>query len=125
MHLSSIPFSSLWTHQAQIVLLVILLAAIANFFLGTFIRVDDKEPKGFFGYHSKLTILLPRNADHLLGVCFIPFLVKSFFQSLYYSFCYCSVSQPPSSSRTLVQILGKRRHFFPCLRFSSLLPLGF
>uniref|UniRef100_A0A3P9Q0Y9 Solute carrier family 12 member 2-like n=1 Tax=Poecilia reticulata TaxID=8081 RepID=A0A3P9Q0Y9_POERE len=43
-----------WEAKAQIVLLVILLAAIANYFLGTFIPVDSKEPKGFFGYHTAI-----------------------------------------------------------------------
>lgn len=41
------------SHQAQIVLLVILLAAIANYFIGSFMSIEDKEPKGFFGYHSQ------------------------------------------------------------------------
>uniref|UniRef100_A0A8C2X744 Solute carrier family 12 member 2 n=1 Tax=Cyclopterus lumpus TaxID=8103 RepID=A0A8C2X744_CYCLU len=39
-----------WEAKAQIVLLVILLAAIANYFIGSFIAVESKEPKGFFGY---------------------------------------------------------------------------
>uniref|UniRef100_A0A3B5M0W3 Solute carrier family 12 member 3 n=1 Tax=Xiphophorus couchianus TaxID=32473 RepID=A0A3B5M0W3_9TELE len=43
-----------WEAKAQIVLLVILLAAIANYFLGSFIPVDNKEPKGFFGYHTAI-----------------------------------------------------------------------
>lgn len=38
--------------QAQIVLLVILLAAIVNFFIGSFMSTKSKEPKGFFGYQS-------------------------------------------------------------------------
>lgn len=40
-------------HQAQIVLLVILLAAIVNYFIGSFMSTESKEPKGFFGYHSE------------------------------------------------------------------------
>uniref|UniRef100_A0A3Q2R0I0 Solute carrier family 12 member 2 n=1 Tax=Fundulus heteroclitus TaxID=8078 RepID=A0A3Q2R0I0_FUNHE len=43
-----------WEAKAQIVLLVILLAAIANYFLGTFIPVENKEPKGFFGYNTAI-----------------------------------------------------------------------
>lgn len=39
--------------QAQIVLLVILLAAIANYFIGSFMSAESKEPKGFFGYRSQ------------------------------------------------------------------------
>ena len=39
--------------QAQIVLLVILLAAIANYFMGTFLSMEEKQPKGFFGYNSE------------------------------------------------------------------------
>lgn len=39
--------------QAQIVLLVILLLAIADFIIGTFIPLESKKPKGFFGYKCK------------------------------------------------------------------------
>uniref|UniRef100_A0A3Q0RKS7 Solute carrier family 12 member 2 n=1 Tax=Amphilophus citrinellus TaxID=61819 RepID=A0A3Q0RKS7_AMPCI len=46
-----------WEAKAQIVLLVILLAAIANFFLGSFMPTETKEPKGFFGYHSQSAFL--------------------------------------------------------------------
>uniref|UniRef100_A0A3Q2ZLI7 Solute carrier family 12 member 2 n=1 Tax=Kryptolebias marmoratus TaxID=37003 RepID=A0A3Q2ZLI7_KRYMA len=42
--------------NAQIVLLIILLAAIVNFFLGTFMPTDNKEPKGFFGYHTAILV---------------------------------------------------------------------
>ncbi|CAL8344431.1 unnamed protein product [Lota lota] len=43
-----------WEAKAQIVLLVILLAAIVNYFIGTFLPLEDKEPKGFFGYNSAI-----------------------------------------------------------------------
>ncbi|XP_059193000.1 solute carrier family 12 member 2-like [Centropristis striata] len=43
-----------WEAKAQIVLLVILLAAIANYFIGTFMAVESKEPKGFFGYNTAI-----------------------------------------------------------------------
>ncbi|XP_068452287.1 solute carrier family 12 member 2-like isoform X2 [Clinocottus analis] len=43
-----------WEAKAQIVLLVILLAAIANYFIGSFITMESKEPKGFFGYNSAI-----------------------------------------------------------------------
>ncbi|TNN44247.1 Solute carrier family 12 member 2 [Liparis tanakae] len=43
-----------WEAKAQIVLLFILLAAIANYFIGSFIAVENKEPKGFFGYSSAI-----------------------------------------------------------------------
>uniref|UniRef100_A0A7N8XDV5 Solute carrier family 12 member 9 n=1 Tax=Mastacembelus armatus TaxID=205130 RepID=A0A7N8XDV5_9TELE len=43
-----------WEAKAQIVLLVILLGAIVNYFLGSFMPTEHKEPKGFFGYHSHL-----------------------------------------------------------------------
>ncbi|KAB0392529.1 hypothetical protein E2I00_001723, partial [Balaenoptera physalus] len=39
-----------WEAKAQIVLLVILLLAIADFVIGTFIPLESKKPKGFFGY---------------------------------------------------------------------------
>ncbi|XP_041793140.1 solute carrier family 12 member 2-like [Chelmon rostratus] len=45
-----------WEAKAQIVLLVILLAAIANYFIGTFMATENKEPKGFFGYHTAIFI---------------------------------------------------------------------
>ncbi|KAM3867825.1 solute carrier family 12 member 2 [Diretmus argenteus] len=45
-----------WEAKAQIVLLVILLAAIANFFIGTFIPMRSKEPKGFFGYNTAILV---------------------------------------------------------------------
>uniref|UniRef100_A0A8D0RCG9 Solute carrier family 12 member 2 n=1 Tax=Sus scrofa TaxID=9823 RepID=A0A8D0RCG9_PIG len=40
--------------KAQIVLLVILLLAIADFVIGTFIPLESKKPKGFFGYKSEI-----------------------------------------------------------------------
>ncbi|XP_042790183.1 solute carrier family 12 member 2 isoform X2 [Panthera leo] len=43
-----------WEAKAQIVLLVILLLAIADFVVGTFIPLDSKKPKGFFGYKSEI-----------------------------------------------------------------------
>ncbi|KAG7232414.1 hypothetical protein INR49_008877 [Caranx melampygus] len=43
-----------WEAKAQIVLLIILLAAIANYFIGTFMPSESKEPKGFFGYHTAI-----------------------------------------------------------------------
>ncbi|KAM4861321.1 solute carrier family 12 member 2 isoform 1-T1 [Thomomys bottae] len=43
-----------WEAKAQIVLLVILLLAIADFIIGTFISLESKKPKGFFGYKSEI-----------------------------------------------------------------------
>ncbi|KAG8598012.1 hypothetical protein GDO81_002463 [Engystomops pustulosus] len=43
-----------WEAKAQIVLLVILLFAIADFFIGTFIPLEDKKSKGFFGYKGEI-----------------------------------------------------------------------
>ncbi|XP_046904156.1 solute carrier family 12 member 2-like [Hypomesus transpacificus] len=43
-----------WEAKAQIVLLVILLGAIANYFIGTCIPMEAKEPKGFFGYKAAI-----------------------------------------------------------------------
>lgn len=56
-HLFLFPSSCCCVHQAQIVLLVILLGAIANYFIGSFIPTDSKEPKGFFGYNSTSALL--------------------------------------------------------------------
>uniref|UniRef100_A0A671MHM3 Solute carrier family 12 member 2-like n=1 Tax=Sinocyclocheilus anshuiensis TaxID=1608454 RepID=A0A671MHM3_9TELE len=39
-----------WEAKAQIFLLVILIIAIFNYFIGTFIPVESKEKFGFFGY---------------------------------------------------------------------------
>lgn len=43
-----------WEAKAQIVLLVILLLAIADFIIGTFIPLESKKPKGFFSYKSEI-----------------------------------------------------------------------
>nr|AGX01628.1 Na+:K+:2Cl- cotransporter 1b [Monopterus albus] len=43
-----------WEAKAQLVLLVILLGAIANYFIGSFMPTESKEPKGFFGYHTAI-----------------------------------------------------------------------
>ncbi|XP_028312193.1 solute carrier family 12 member 2 isoform X1 [Gouania willdenowi] len=45
-----------WEAKAQIVLLVILLGAIANYFVGAFMTSEAKEPKGFFGYHTAILV---------------------------------------------------------------------
>ncbi|KAL3062367.1 hypothetical protein OYC64_002220 [Pagothenia borchgrevinki] len=45
-----------WEAKAQIVLLVILLAAIANYFIGSFMSMESKDPKGFFGYNSAILL---------------------------------------------------------------------
>uniref|UniRef100_A0A8B9KD36 Solute carrier family 12 member 2-like n=1 Tax=Astyanax mexicanus TaxID=7994 RepID=A0A8B9KD36_ASTMX len=37
-----------WEAKAQVVLLIILVAAIFNYFIGSFIPMESKEPKGFF-----------------------------------------------------------------------------
>nr|XP_042710539.1 solute carrier family 12 member 2 isoform X4 [Chrysemys picta bellii] len=43
-----------WEAKAQIVLLVILLFAIGDFIIGTFIPLDSKKVKGFFGYKAEI-----------------------------------------------------------------------
>ncbi|RMC01270.1 hypothetical protein DUI87_22219 [Hirundo rustica rustica] len=43
-----------WEAKAQIVLLVILILAIGDFVIGTFIPLDSKKPKGFFGYSAEI-----------------------------------------------------------------------
>ncbi|KAM3877435.1 LOW QUALITY PROTEIN: solute carrier family 12 member 1 [Diretmus argenteus] len=44
-----------WEAKAQIVLLIILLVAIVNVFVGTFIpATEDKKSKGFFNYDSRV-----------------------------------------------------------------------
>ncbi|XP_034955617.1 solute carrier family 12 member 2 [Zootoca vivipara] len=43
-----------WEAKAQIVLLVILLVAIVDFIIGTFIPFESKKPKGFFGYQAEI-----------------------------------------------------------------------
>ncbi|KAK5931929.1 hypothetical protein CgunFtcFv8_003679 [Champsocephalus gunnari] len=45
-----------WEAKAQIVLLVILLAAIVNYFIGSFMSMESKDPKGFFGYNSAILL---------------------------------------------------------------------
>ncbi|XP_029023949.1 solute carrier family 12 member 2 isoform X2 [Betta splendens] len=43
-----------WEAKAQVFLLVVLITAIINFFIGTFIPVKSKEPAGFFGYDGSI-----------------------------------------------------------------------
>ncbi|KAM3939836.1 solute carrier family 12 member 2 isoform 2-T3 [Leptodactylus fuscus] len=43
-----------WEAKAQIVLLVILLLAICDFFIGSVIPMEDKKSKGFFGYKGEI-----------------------------------------------------------------------
>ncbi|XP_018422708.1 PREDICTED: solute carrier family 12 member 2 isoform X2 [Nanorana parkeri] len=43
-----------WEAKAQIVLLVILLLAICDFFIGTVIPMEDKKATGFFGYKAEI-----------------------------------------------------------------------
>uniref|UniRef100_A0A671KTW9 Solute carrier family 12 member 2 n=1 Tax=Sinocyclocheilus anshuiensis TaxID=1608454 RepID=A0A671KTW9_9TELE len=43
-----------WEAKAQIVLMVILVAAICNYFIGSFIPLKSKEPQGFFGYNAAI-----------------------------------------------------------------------
>ncbi|XP_066557497.1 solute carrier family 12 member 1 [Amia ocellicauda] len=44
-----------WEAKAQVLLLIILLVAIANFFVGTVIPSNkDKESRGFFNYHGSI-----------------------------------------------------------------------
>ncbi|XP_015260471.1 PREDICTED: solute carrier family 12 member 2 isoform X2 [Cyprinodon variegatus] len=43
-----------WEAKAQIFLLVVLITAIFNYFIGSFIPVKSKEPQGFFRYDGDL-----------------------------------------------------------------------
>ncbi|XP_054629510.1 solute carrier family 12 member 2-like [Dunckerocampus dactyliophorus] len=45
-----------WEAKAQMVLLVILLGAIGNYFIGSFMATEDKKPKGFFGYQTAIFV---------------------------------------------------------------------
>lgn len=54
-----------WEAKAQIVLLLVLLAAIANYFIGSLIPAQDKKPRGFFGYQSQANIKLLPDAQTL------------------------------------------------------------
>ncbi|XP_061752514.1 solute carrier family 12 member 2-like [Nerophis ophidion] len=45
-----------WEAKAQLVLLVILLGAIANYFIGSFMTTEDKKSKGFFGYQTAIFV---------------------------------------------------------------------
>ena len=42
-----------WESKAQIVLLILLIAAMLNFFVGTFIRTDEKTSQGFYSYNCE------------------------------------------------------------------------
>ncbi|XP_075885506.1 solute carrier family 12 member 2 isoform X1 [Nelusetta ayraudi] len=43
-----------WEAKAQIFLLFVLITAIINYFIGTFIPLKHKEPKGYFGYDGAI-----------------------------------------------------------------------
>ncbi|KAM9338077.1 solute carrier family 12 member 2 [Symphorus nematophorus] len=43
-----------WEAKAQIFLLIVLITAIINYFIGSFIPVKSKEPMGFFGYDGSI-----------------------------------------------------------------------
>ncbi|XP_075935930.1 solute carrier family 12 member 2 [Anarhichas minor] len=43
-----------WEAKAQIFLLIVLIAAIFNYFIGTFIPLKSKESMGFFGYDGTI-----------------------------------------------------------------------
>uniref|UniRef100_H2RWD0 Solute carrier family 12 member 2 n=1 Tax=Takifugu rubripes TaxID=31033 RepID=H2RWD0_TAKRU len=43
-----------WEAKAQIFLLIVLITAIINYFIGTFISVESKKAFGFFGYDGSL-----------------------------------------------------------------------
>ncbi|XP_061881166.1 solute carrier family 12 member 2-like isoform X1 [Entelurus aequoreus] len=45
-----------WEAKAQMVLLVILLGAIVNYFIGSFMTTEDKKSKGFFGYQTAIFV---------------------------------------------------------------------
>ncbi|XP_077570713.1 solute carrier family 12 member 2-like isoform X2 [Stigmatopora nigra] len=45
-----------WEAKAQIVLLIVLLSAIANYFIGSLIPAQDKKSKGFFGYQMAIFV---------------------------------------------------------------------
>lgn len=58
--------------QAQIFLLVVLIAAIINFFIGTFIPLKSKESVGFLGYDGMNTRLHLREHFLHMRVFFVP-----------------------------------------------------
>nr|AIL54059.1 NKCC1 [Sciaenops ocellatus] len=43
-----------WEAKAQIFLLIVLITAIINYFIGTFIPLKSKEPTGYFGYDGEI-----------------------------------------------------------------------
>ncbi|XP_035236006.1 solute carrier family 12 member 2-like isoform X2 [Anguilla anguilla] len=57
-----------WEAKAQIFLLVILICAIFNFFIGTFIPMESKQPLGFFSY--KADILMENMVPDFRGETF-------------------------------------------------------
>ncbi|MBN3318382.1 S12A2 protein, partial [Atractosteus spatula] len=58
-HLSrcnTIPVNVFLSYSLTIFLLVILVTAIFNYVIGSFIRVESKEPRGFFGYQVDIML---------------------------------------------------------------------
>ncbi|KAK0146688.1 Solute carrier family 12 member 2 [Merluccius polli] len=57
-----------WEAKAQIFLLIVLITAIINYFIGSFITVKDKEAFGFFGYDG--TIMMENMGPDFRGETF-------------------------------------------------------
>lgn len=53
--------SSFASVQAQIFLLIVLITAIVNYFIGTFITIESKKRFGFFGYDGTAASASPRH----------------------------------------------------------------
>ena len=67
-----------WESKAQLVLLVLLIGAMINFFVGTFIRTDEKTAQGFYSYNCtfvlrvSIRIIFPCNTSqsHFLPIIY-------------------------------------------------------
>lgn len=54
--------------QAQIFLLIVLITAIINYFIGTFISFESKKAFGFFGYDGTATSVLHHDPGSQSGL---------------------------------------------------------
>lgn len=100
--------SSFASVQAQIFLLIVLITAIINYFIGTFIPFESKKSFGFFGYDSMATSVSPHHGSESQSGFFRLYLLYS--------------SQVRSCGKTWVRTSTEKRSS-PSLQSSSLQPL--
>lgn len=85
--------------QAQIFLLIVLITAIINYFIGTFISFESKKAYGFFGYDGTTTSVLHHDPESQSGLFTLNLLLFSQVQSC--GKTWVRISMEKLSSRSL------------------------